>query len=182
MLSVAEPFYLWFRIGKESFVYKNFPLFPAPSLLLLSFIICGESVCNRNRTEANIENQKSAAFLFNFSFCMFLKEGREKASRISDGDHSESTIYAAIRHQPRPKPEDVMYVNIQPSPKVSFLQEPPGSSHPSWPVEYATLIFKDTTPQSEIEERRTGPLKESSTKPSAYWWNAAELSLETTRT
>ncbi|XP_048782281.1 uncharacterized protein LOC125684291 isoform X1 [Lagopus muta] len=97
-----------------------------------------------------------------------LQEGREKASRISDGDHSESTIYAAIRHQPRPKPEDVMYVNIQPSPKVSFLQEPPGSSHPSGPVEYATLIFKDTTPQSEIEERRTGPLKESSTKPSAY--------------
>lgn len=130
MLSVAEPFYLWFRIGKESFVYKNFPLFPAPSLLLLSFIICGESVCNRNRTEANIENQKSAAFLFNFSFCMFLKEGREKASRISDGDHSESTIYAAIRHQPRPKPEDVMYVNIQPSPKVSFLQEPPGAHIP----------------------------------------------------
>ena len=99
---------------------------------------------------------------------MFLKEGREKSSKMSDGDHNESTIYAAIRHQPQPKPEDVMYVNIQPSPKVFFLQEPPESSHPSGPVEYATLIFKDTTPQSEIEERITGPLKESSTKPSAY--------------
>ncbi|XP_010722615.1 uncharacterized protein LOC100540438 isoform X2 [Meleagris gallopavo] len=97
-----------------------------------------------------------------------LQEGREKSSKMSDGDHNESTIYAAIRHQPQPKPEDVMYVNIQPSPKVFFLQEPPESSHPSGPVEYATLIFKDTTPQSEIEERITGPLKESSTKPSAY--------------
>lgn len=76
---------------------------------------------------------------------MLLKEGREKASRMPDGDHNESTIYAAIRHQPQPKPEDVMYVNIQPSPKVFLLQEPPGSSHPSGPVEYATLIFKDTT-------------------------------------
>ncbi|NP_001300613.2 triggering receptor expressed on myeloid cells B1 precursor [Gallus gallus] len=74
-----------------------------------------------------------------------LQEGREKASRMPDGDHNESTIYAAIRHQPQPKPEDVMYVNIQPSPKVFLLQEPPGSSHPSGPVEYATLIFKDTT-------------------------------------
>lgn len=112
---------------------------------------------------------------------MLLKEGREKASRVPDGDHNESTIYAAIRHQPQPKPEDVMYVNIQPSPKVFLLQEPPGRSHPSGPVEYATLIFKDTTLQSKIEERKAGPLKESSTEPSAYWWNAAELSLETTR-
>ncbi|XP_021233144.1 polymeric immunoglobulin receptor-like [Numida meleagris] len=96
-----------------------------------------------------------------------LQEGRKKASRMLDGDHSESTIYAAIRHQPQPKPDD-MYVNIQPSPKVFFLWEPSGSSLPSGPVEYATVIFKATTPQPEIEERKAGPLKESSTKPSAY--------------
>ncbi|NXJ16024.1 PIGR protein, partial [Odontophorus gujanensis] len=75
-----------------------------------------------------------------------LQEGTKKASRMPDGDHNESTIYAAIRHQPQPEHEEVMYVNIQPSPKVFFLREPSGSSLPSVPVEYATVIFKATTP------------------------------------
>ncbi|XP_015740859.1 uncharacterized protein LOC107324920 isoform X2 [Coturnix japonica] len=75
-----------------------------------------------------------------------LQEGREKASRMPDGDQNESMIYAAIRHQCQPKPEDVMYVNTQPSPKVFFLQEAPGSSQHTGPVEYATLIFNDATP------------------------------------
>ncbi|OXB73708.1 UNVERIFIED_CONTAM: hypothetical protein H355_017130 [Colinus virginianus] len=97
-----------------------------------------------------------------------LQEGIKKANRMPDGDHNESTIYAAIRHQPQPEHEEVMYVNIQPSPKVFFLQEPSGSSLPSVPVEYATVIFEATTPQSETDERQTGPQKESGRKPSAY--------------
>ncbi|OXB55219.1 hypothetical protein ASZ78_001634 [Callipepla squamata] len=97
-----------------------------------------------------------------------LQEGIKKANRMPDGDHNESTIYAAIRHQPQPEHEEVMYVNIQPSPKVFFLREPSGSSLPSVPVEYATVIFEATTPQSETDERQTGLQKESGTKPSAY--------------
>ncbi|XP_072212325.1 uncharacterized protein [Excalfactoria chinensis] len=97
-----------------------------------------------------------------------LQEGRDKASRMPDKEQNESTIYAAIRHQSQPKPEDVLYINTQPSPKVFFLQDAPGSSHPTGPVEYATLIFKDATPQAETEEGKAGALKASSTKPAAY--------------
>ncbi|KAM6114460.1 LOW QUALITY PROTEIN: uncharacterized protein FYN12_012010, partial [Phoenicopterus ruber ruber] len=93
---------------------------------------------------------------------------------------TRTTIYAVIRHQPQMKPEDVIYVNIQPSPKLFFhIQEPPDYSDPSGPVEYATVIFRATTPHSGSEKRKTGPPKQSSTKPWAYSPNFAELHLET---
>ncbi|NXL93473.1 TRML1 protein, partial [Alectura lathami] len=70
-----------------------------------------------------------------------LQGGRKKASRMPNGESNDSTTYAAIRHQPQPNPEDVTYVNIQPSPKVFFyLQESPRNSLISGPVEYATVI------------------------------------------
>uniref|UniRef100_A0A8C0EGA7 Uncharacterized protein n=1 Tax=Bubo bubo TaxID=30461 RepID=A0A8C0EGA7_BUBBB len=110
-----------------------------------------------------------------------LQDRRSKASRMAEGELNDSTIYAVIRHQPQPKPEDVMYVNIQPSPKVFFhVQEPSGNSVSSGPVEYATVIFRASTSHSETEKRKPGPPKQSSTKPWACSQNFAELPLETT--
>ncbi|XP_074706485.1 uncharacterized protein LOC141934717 isoform X2 [Strix aluco] len=109
------------------------------------------------------------------------KDRRNKASRMAEGELNDSTIYAVIRHQPQPKPEDVIYVNIQPSPKVFFhVQEPSGNSVSSGPVEYATVIFRASTSHSGTEKRKPGPPKQSSTKPWACSQNFAELPLETT--
>ncbi|XP_035202655.1 trem-like transcript 1 protein isoform X1 [Oxyura jamaicensis] len=83
------------------------------------------------------------------------KDGRKKASRTSDGDKNDCTTYAVLRHQPQAKPEDVTYVNVQPSPKVLFhLEEPPGNSVFSGPVEYATVFFRATAPHSGIEKEK----------------------------
>ncbi|KAM7082399.1 LOW QUALITY PROTEIN: natural cytotoxicity triggering receptor 2, partial [Ciconia maguari] len=98
-----------------------------------------------------------------------LNDRRNKASRTPDGELNVSTIYAVIRHQPQTKPEDVTYVNIELSPEVFFhAQEPPGNSVSSGSVEYATVIFRATTPHSGSEKRKTGPPKQSSTKPWVY--------------
>ncbi|XP_067166686.1 trem-like transcript 1 protein isoform X2 [Apteryx mantelli] len=100
---------------------------------------------------------------------VFQKDRRNKTSRMPDGELKDNAVYAVIRHQPQLKPEDVIYVNTQPSPKVFFhLQEPPGNSVSSGPVEYATIIFRATTSQSGTEKKQTGPPKQSSTKPWAY--------------
>lgn len=99
---------------------------------------------------------------------------------MPDGELNYSTTYAVIRHQPQTKPEDVIYVNIQPSPEVFFhAQEPPDNSVSSGSVEYGTVIFRAATPHSGTEKRKTGPPKQSSTKPWAYSQNFAELHLET---
>ncbi|KAM9217473.1 LOW QUALITY PROTEIN: trem-like transcript 1 protein, partial [Leptosomus discolor] len=106
------------------------------------------------------------------------KDRRNKASRMPEGELNDSTIYAVIRHQSQPKPEDVIYVNTQPPPQVFFhVQEPPGISVSSEPVEYATVIFRATTPHSGTE--KTGSPNPSSTKPWAYSQKFAELHLET---
>ncbi|XP_068774341.1 uncharacterized protein [Struthio camelus] len=98
-----------------------------------------------------------------------LQDIRNKASRMPDGELKHNVVYAVIRHQPQPKSEDVIYINIQPSPKVFFhLQEPPGNSVSSGPVEYATVIFRATTSHSGTEKKQTGPPKQSSTKPWTY--------------
>ncbi|XP_029856682.1 uncharacterized protein LOC115335334 isoform X1 [Aquila chrysaetos chrysaetos] len=108
------------------------------------------------------------------------KDGRNKASRMPEGEPNDRTIYAVIRHQPQPKPEDVIYVNTQPSPEVFFcIQEPPSNSVSSGPMEYATVIFRATNPHSGTEKRKTGPPKQNSTKPWAYSQNFAERHLET---
>uniref|UniRef100_A0A8B9QKQ0 Immunoglobulin domain-containing protein n=1 Tax=Apteryx owenii TaxID=8824 RepID=A0A8B9QKQ0_APTOW len=100
---------------------------------------------------------------------VFQKDRRNKTSRMPDGELKDNTVYAVIRHQPQLKPEDVIYVNTQPSPKVFFhLQEPQGNSVSSGPVEYATIIFRATTSHSGTEKKQTGPPKQSSTKPWAY--------------
>lgn len=93
-------------------------------------------------------------------------DGRNKVSRMPDGELKNSTTYAVIRHQPQMKPEDVIYVKMQPPPEVFFhTQEPPGNS---W-------LFRATTQHSGTEKRKTGPPKKSSTKPWAYLQNFAEL-------
>ncbi|XP_025912505.1 uncharacterized protein LOC112961477 isoform X2 [Apteryx rowi] len=103
------------------------------------------------------------------SATVFQKDRRNKTSRMPDGELKDNAVYAVIRHQPQLKPEDVIYVNTQPSPKVFFhLQEPPGNSVSSGPVEYATIIFRATTSHSGTEKKQTGPPKQSSTKPWAY--------------
>ncbi|NXE50243.1 PIGR protein, partial [Casuarius casuarius] len=75
-----------------------------------------------------------------------LQDRRNKTRKMPDGELKDNTVYAVIRHQPQLKPEDVIYVNTQPSPKVFFhLQEPPRNSVSSASVEYATIIFRPTT-------------------------------------
>ncbi|KAM9268295.1 uncharacterized protein RDI95_011514 isoform 2-T2 [Morus bassanus] len=114
-----------------------------------------------------------------FSQAALQKDGRNKASRMPGGELNDSTIYAVIRHQPQMKPEDVIYVNIQPSPEVFFhAQEPPGNSVSSGSVEYASVIFRATIPHSGTGKRKTGPPKQSSTKPWPYSQDFAELHLE----
>ncbi|XP_051494868.1 uncharacterized protein LOC127393627 [Apus apus] len=94
------------------------------------------------------------------------KDRRNKASRMPDGEVNDSTTYAVIRHQPPLKPEDVIYANVQPSPQVFFhTQEPPCNPVSSGPLEYATVIFRATTPHSGTENRKTGSSNQSSTKP-----------------
>ena len=88
---------------------------------------------------------------------------------MPDGEPNDNTIYAVIRHQPQTKPEDVIYVKIQPSSEVFFhAQQPPSNLVSSGSVEYATVIFQVTTPHSGTEKRKTGPPKQSSTKLWAY--------------
>ncbi|XP_068515823.1 trem-like transcript 1 protein [Anas acuta] len=83
------------------------------------------------------------------------KDGRKNTNRSSNGDKNDCTTYAVLRHQTQPEPEDVTYVNVQPSPKVSFhLEEPPGNSAFSGPVEYATVFFRATAPHSGTEKEK----------------------------
>ncbi|XP_017935165.1 uncharacterized protein LOC103767233 [Manacus vitellinus] len=73
-----------------------------------------------------------------------------KGSGMAEGELSRSTVYAVIRPQQQPRPEDVLYANVQPAPKLFFhLQEPPGSSASSGPVEYATVLFRTTAPHPD---------------------------------
>ncbi|XP_027515718.1 uncharacterized protein LOC113954946 [Corapipo altera] len=73
-----------------------------------------------------------------------------EGSGMAEGELSRSTVYAVIRPQLQPRPEDVLYANVQPVPKVFFhLQEPPGSSASSGPVEYATVLFRTTAPHPD---------------------------------
>lgn len=70
------------------------------------------------------------------------------------GELNDCTTYAVRRHQPQLTPEDVTYVNMKPSPQ-GFLrvQEPPGNSVSSGPVEHAAVTFRATTPHSGTENR-----------------------------
>ncbi|XP_027300667.3 polymeric immunoglobulin receptor [Anas platyrhynchos] len=83
------------------------------------------------------------------------KDGRKNTNRSSNGDKNDCTTYAVLRHQTQPEPEDVTYVNVQPSPKVLFhLEEPSGNSAFSGPVEYATVFFRATAPHSGTEKEK----------------------------
>ncbi|KAM6041154.1 uncharacterized protein LJ206_019948 isoform 2-T2 [Theristicus caerulescens] len=144
--------------------------------LIATVILLVTTYIRRNRAGKGTDFGRHPSF----SQAALQKDGRNKASRMPDGELNDSTIYAVIRHQPHTKPEDVIYVNMQPSPEVFFhAQEPPGNSVSSGPVEYATVTFTATTPHSGTEKRKTGPPKQSSTKPWAYSQNFAELCLET---
>uniref|UniRef100_A0A8C3C0M3 Immunoglobulin domain-containing protein n=1 Tax=Cairina moschata TaxID=8855 RepID=A0A8C3C0M3_CAIMO len=83
------------------------------------------------------------------------KDRIKNTNRSSDGDKNDCTTYAVLRHQTQPEPEDVTYVNVQPSPKVLFhLEEPSGNSAFSGPVEYATVFFRATAPHSGTEKEK----------------------------
>ncbi|XP_064491642.1 uncharacterized protein LOC135402425 isoform X2 [Pseudopipra pipra] len=78
-----------------------------------------------------------------------------QGSGMAEGELSRSPVYAVIRPQQQPRPEDVLYANVQPAPKVFLhLQEPPGSSGSSGPVEYATVLFRTTAPHPDTATER----------------------------
>lgn len=106
-----------------------------------------------------LSHNPSACFCLQYSekklFISFQKDGRKNTNRSSNGDKNDCTTYAVLRHQTQPEPEDVTYVNVQPSPKVLFhLEEPSGNSAFSGPVEYATVFFRATAPHSGTEKEK----------------------------
>ncbi|KAM6333151.1 LOW QUALITY PROTEIN: uncharacterized protein FN964_014180, partial [Alca torda] len=128
---------------------------PATTALIATVILLVTTYIRRKRAEV-----KNAEFLFNFSFSVVSQDGRNKGSRVSDGELNDNAIYAVIRHQPQLKPEDVTCVNVQPSPEAFFhAQEPPGNSVSSGSVEYATVIFRATTPHSGTEKEKSRSLQ-----------------------
>ncbi|TFK03788.1 lipoamide acyltransferase component of branched-chain alpha-keto acid dehydrogenase complex [Platysternon megacephalum] len=77
-----------------------------------------------------------------------------------DGELKNSIIYAMLRLQPMPKPDDVTYANVEPPPKpkgAKHSAEPSAVLLSSGTMEYATIIFGDSPPQSGTKEKQTSP-------------------------
>ncbi|XP_034623251.1 uncharacterized protein LOC117875854 [Trachemys scripta elegans] len=77
-----------------------------------------------------------------------------------DGELKNGIIYAMLRLQPKPKPDDVTYANVDPPPKPKGAKrsaEPSAVLFSSGTVEYATIIFGDSPPRSGTKEKQTGP-------------------------
>uniref|UniRef100_A0A8C3RNQ4 Immunoglobulin domain-containing protein n=1 Tax=Chelydra serpentina TaxID=8475 RepID=A0A8C3RNQ4_CHESE len=77
-----------------------------------------------------------------------------------DGELKNGIIYAMLRHQPKPKPDDVTYANVEPPPKpegAKHSAEPSAILFSSGTMEYATIIFGDSPPRSGTKEKQTGP-------------------------
>ncbi|XP_025967507.1 uncharacterized protein LOC112990166 [Dromaius novaehollandiae] len=139
--------------------------FLATTALTVTVILLATTYIRRKRAGKRMDFGRHSAF----RQAVLQKDRRNETSRMPDGELKDNTVYTVIRHQPELKPEDVIYVNTQPSPKVFFhLQEPPRNSVSSGSVEYATIIFRPTTSHSGTEKEQTGPPKQSSMKPWAY--------------
>ncbi|XP_038235930.1 trem-like transcript 1 protein [Dermochelys coriacea] len=77
-----------------------------------------------------------------------------------DGEMKNGIIYAMLRHQPKPKPDDVTYANVEPPPKpkgAKHSAEPSAVLFSSGTMEYATIIFGDSPPRSGPKEKQTVP-------------------------
>ncbi|XP_037740905.1 trem-like transcript 1 protein isoform X1 [Chelonia mydas] len=77
-----------------------------------------------------------------------------------DGELKNGIIYAMLRHQPKPNPDDVTYANVEPPPKpkgAKHSAEPPAVLFSSGTMEYATIIFGDSPPRSGTKEKQTAP-------------------------
>uniref|UniRef100_A0A8B9D5K4 Immunoglobulin V-set domain-containing protein n=1 Tax=Anser cygnoides TaxID=8845 RepID=A0A8B9D5K4_ANSCY len=178
MLKVLESHQGWINVGKSPalvflFQGENWKLDASPTdaskkdqrtrytvMVLSSFLATTALIATVTLLVTSYIRRKRAGKGMDFSRHPdfrkgVLQDGRKKASRTSDGDKNDCTTYAVLRHQPPPKPEDVTYVNVQPSPKVLFhLEQPPGNSVFSGPVEYATVFFRATAPRSGIEKEK----------------------------
>ncbi|XP_050182805.1 uncharacterized protein LOC126645955 [Myiozetetes cayanensis] len=79
-----------------------------------------------------------------------------KGSGMAGGELGRSTVYAVLRPRPQPSPEDVLYANIQPAPKLCcHVQEPPGNSASSGLVEYATVLFRAAAPHPDTAAQKS---------------------------
>ncbi|KAM9148430.1 uncharacterized protein ACDP82_005792 isoform 4-T4 [Pangshura tecta] len=87
-------------------------------------------------------------------------EGHSRDATPPDGELKNGIIYAMLRLQPKPKPDDVTYANVEPPPK------PKGAKHSAEPsavlfsssiMEYATIIFGDSPPRSGTKEKQSVP-------------------------
>ncbi|CAM4696152.1 unnamed protein product [Caretta caretta] len=77
-----------------------------------------------------------------------------------DGELKNGIIYAMLRHQPKPNPDDVTYANVEPPPKpkgAKHSAEPSAVLFSSGTMEYATIIFGDSPPRSGTKEKQTVP-------------------------
>ncbi|CAM5126653.1 unnamed protein product [Natator depressus] len=77
-----------------------------------------------------------------------------------DGELKNRIIYAMLRHQPKPNPDDVTYANVEPPPKpkgAKHSAEPSAVLFSSGTMEYATIIFGDSPPRSGTKEKQTAP-------------------------
>ncbi|XP_062451127.1 uncharacterized protein LOC134150948 [Rhea pennata] len=123
--------------------------FLATTALIATVTLLATTYIRRKRAGKGMDFGRHPAF----RQAVLQKDRINKTSRMPDRKLKDNTVYAVIRHQPQLKPEDVIYVNTQPSPKVFFhLQESPGNSVSSGPVEYATIIFRATTSHSGTAE------------------------------
>ncbi|XP_044872373.1 uncharacterized protein LOC123370162 [Mauremys mutica] len=77
-----------------------------------------------------------------------------------DGEWKNGIIYAMLRLQPKPKPDDVTYANVEPPPKpkgAKHSAEPSAVLFSSGTMEYATIIFGDSPPRSGTKEKQSVP-------------------------
>uniref|UniRef100_A0A8B9TLT0 Immunoglobulin V-set domain-containing protein n=1 Tax=Anas platyrhynchos TaxID=8839 RepID=A0A8B9TLT0_ANAPL len=136
----------WWKLFDFSDKYHAFPCRTLYAVMVLSSILATTAlIAIVTLLVTSYIRRKRAGKEMDFGrhpdFRKGVQQVREKnTNRSPDGDKNDCTTYAVLRHQTQPEPEDVTYVNVQPSPKVSFhLEEPPGNSAFSGPVEYATL-------------------------------------------
>lgn len=93
-------------------------------------------------------------------FVAFQKDEGHPTDATPDGELKNGIIYAMLRHQPKPNPDDVTYANVEPPPKpkgAKHSAEPPAVLFSSGTMEYATIIFGDSPPRSGTKEKQTAP-------------------------
>ncbi|XP_074833354.1 trem-like transcript 1 protein [Carettochelys insculpta] len=77
-----------------------------------------------------------------------------------DGELKNSLIYAMLKRQPKPKPDDVTYANVELPQKPEGAKgsaEPAAVLFSSGTMEYANIIFGNLPPQAGTRVKQTGP-------------------------